>query len=130
MIKSAEEFHRLRTSDDPEEYGRAAREAADEEVWREVIDRFPDMRFWVAHNKTVPLSILRTLAKDEDDRVRIMVAARRKLDRELFFTLAADADASIRHAVACNDKCPSEVLRLLSHDSERFVAEEAADRLA
>ena len=129
MIGSADEFRCLRTSDDPEHYERASREAADEAVWREVIGRFPDMRFWVAPHKTVPLEILRMLAGDTDRRVRTMVASKRKLDRDLFLTLARDRDAGVRHALACNAKCPPAVLRLLSGDAEAFVAEAAAQRM-
>lgn len=54
MIESADEFVRLRTSADPAEYQRAARDDATERTWRDVIARFPEMRFWVAQNKTVP----------------------------------------------------------------------------
>jgi hypothetical protein len=44
VIQSAEEFVALRTSSDPKEYWRAAHEPTDDEVWFDVIDRFPDMR--------------------------------------------------------------------------------------
>ncbi len=81
MIGSAEEFVRLRTSDDPAEYNRAARDQATESTWRDVIERFPDMRFWVAHNKTVPLSVLEILRQDPDDRVRDMVTSKRSWAR-------------------------------------------------
>ena len=56
MIKSAGEFVKLRNSDVPEEYNRSATEEADELVWLEIIKKFPDMRSWVAHNKTIPWS--------------------------------------------------------------------------
>lgn len=76
VIESAEEFVRLRNSKDPDEYGRAAHDEASEDVWRDVVERFPDMRFWVAQNKTVPLSILEALRHDPDERVRSMVRAK------------------------------------------------------
>ncbi len=76
VIDSAEEFVRLRTSEDPDDYRRAAHEAASDDTWRDVIERFPDMRFWVAQNKTVPLSILETLRHDPDQRVRWMVRSK------------------------------------------------------
>jgi hypothetical protein len=81
VIRSAEEFVCLRTSDDPDEYGRAAHDEASEDTWRDVVERFPDMRFWVAQNKTVPLSILETLRHDPDERVRSMVRAKRSWAR-------------------------------------------------
>lgn len=76
MIESADEFVRLRTSDDPAEYRRAAHDDAAERTWRDVIARFPEMRFWVAQNKTVPLSVLEDLRNDPDERVRSMVRAK------------------------------------------------------
>lgn len=62
MIRSAEEFVRLRKSDQREEYERAANDSASIEVWRDVISLYPDMHRWVAHNKTVPIEILAILA--------------------------------------------------------------------
>lgn len=50
MILSADEFIRLRTSEDPEEYGRTASEEASESVWMDVINKYPDMKDWVDHN--------------------------------------------------------------------------------
>lgn len=66
MIESADEFVRLRTSQDRAEYHRAAHDEATEATWIEVLERFPDMRVWVAHNKTVPLTILERLRHDSD----------------------------------------------------------------
>jgi len=76
MIASTEEFLRLRTSEVPEEYWRAAHDEASEETWLEVIDRFPEMRFWVAQNKTVPLVVLEILRHDKESRVRSMVRSK------------------------------------------------------
>jgi hypothetical protein len=81
MIESADEFVRLRTSEKPTEYHRAAKEPAAEVIWWEIIDRFPQMRFWVAQNKTVPLSVLEVLRRDPDERVRSMVRAKRSWTR-------------------------------------------------
>lgn len=81
MIDSPEEFRRLRESEDPEAYLRAAHEEAPLEVWLEVIRRWPDMRFWVAQNKTVPLSVLEILVRDPDERVRDMVLRKRSWRR-------------------------------------------------
>ena len=70
MIESAEEFVRLRGSEVPEEYLRAAQDSAEVQVWLDIIQRYPDMRFWVAQNKTVPVPVLEVLRNDEDQRVR------------------------------------------------------------
>lgn len=58
MIDSAADFVRLRTSEIPGEQYRAAHDAAAVTVWRAVIEKYPDMREWVARNKTVPIEIL------------------------------------------------------------------------
>ena len=50
VIGSAEEFVRLRMSDDPAEYRRSHLEAASLDVWQQVIERYPEMRRWVAHS--------------------------------------------------------------------------------
>jgi hypothetical protein len=80
-IESAEEFVRLGTSEDPVEYSRAAQDEATESTWRDVIERFPDMRFWVAQNKRVPLSVLEVLRHDADENVRQMVTNKRSWAR-------------------------------------------------
>jgi hypothetical protein len=129
MITSAAEFGRLRNSERPEEYKRAAHSEAPEAVWLEVVSCHPDMRSWVAHNKTVPLSILRLLATDQDPHVRGTVATKRKLDAEMFERLAQDVDESVRHRVANNAKAPRHVLEELSRDPAPFIAQAASRRL-
>lgn len=128
MISSAEEFVRLRTSQDPELYQRAARDSAPDQVWQDVIANYPEMRRWVVHNKTVPLHILVQLSTDESDDVRYAVATKRKLSLELFETLATDPCDSVRHAIALNKSIPADVLAKLESDSERFVAQAARRR--
>ena len=81
MIESADEFVRLRRSTDPEEYGPAARDEASVETWLEVIQRFPEMREWVAHNKAVPMEILEILRHDPDDKVQHVVREKRSWAR-------------------------------------------------
>ncbi|PLK46960.1 hypothetical protein [Uliginosibacterium sp. TH139] len=129
MIVSAEEFARLRKSDDPSEYGRAANEEAAERVWLEMIENFPDLRQWVAHNKTVPISVLEYLSNDDNSQVRSAVAEKRKLTPVLFEKLACDPDASVRGRVANNKKCSSEALALLVEDKEAFVREPAKKQI-
>lgn len=129
MIESAEEFVRLRNSADPSLYQRAAHEEAPLRVWRDVIERFPEMRTWVAHNKTVPLPILRVLAVDPDERVRSMVAMKRKLDRELFELLSHDPAETIRAGLTSNRRLPLDILQHLATDESSFVRAAAASRL-
>jgi hypothetical protein len=131
MIKSAEEFVFFRSSEEINLYQRAAREPATEEIWLEVIQKYPDMRTWVAHNKTVPLSILEILSRDEDPIVRHMVAMKRKLGRDMSILkrLAQDPDDTVRMRVALNPKTPDIILEQLLDDKCSRVFEEAQNRL-
>ena len=54
MIKTAEEFVRLRLSEAREDYLRAATESADLSVWQDVIVKFPEMKVWVFTIKRYP----------------------------------------------------------------------------
>ncbi|MBZ4420461.1 hypothetical protein [Myxococcus sp. RHSTA-1-4] len=129
MIDTAEEFVRLRMSDKQEEYSRAAHETAEESVWLDVIRRFPEMRKWVAHNKTIPPSIIAVLASDPDPAVRDMIAMKRRAGPAVLLKLSHDSSAGVRQAVAMNAKVPMEILRQLANDPDEDVAEAARGRL-
>jgi hypothetical protein len=116
VIESADEFYRLRTSTVMAEYLRAAHEPAPLHVWQDVIDRYPEMRFWVAYNKTVPIEMLEILARDADSHVRHMVAEKRKLPEHLQLLLARDSDESVRARIAYNAKVTRRALELLKDD--------------
>jgi hypothetical protein len=109
VIASAEEFVQLRMSADPGAQSRATHEAAEEQVWRDVIANNSDLIIWVARNKTISLKILHTLATHPDPRVRREVAGKRKLDEPLFAALAVDADEGVRLALWNNGKCPAHI---------------------
>jgi len=128
MIESAEEFVRLRTSEFREEYSRAANDCASAEVWLEIIEGFPEMRPWVAHNKNVLPEILETLARDPSPAVRSVVATKNKLSSELFLLLAQDPDEGVRARLCYNKKVPPNILQALVSDRSRLVAEAAEAR--
>lgn len=128
MIDSAEQFRALRRSEDAEEFHRAAHDEAPLEVWLEILARMPDMRFWVAHNKTVPAVVLQQLADDSDSRVRDMVARKRKIPETLQIKLAADSDPSVRAGLTCNAKLTPRVLAILVDDHDQMVREAAKRR--
>jgi hypothetical protein len=130
MIESAEEFILLRGSSDRAEYERAAHDQAPEGVWLDVIRRFPEYRFWVAQNKTVPISVLQVLAADSSERVRGMVARKRKLPSQLVAFLAQDSSESVRAATARHRKASREVLSTLAHDPSPIVREIAMQRIS
>jgi hypothetical protein len=129
MIGSADEFVRLRTSDEPDEYRRAAMDEAPESVWLEVVRAYPEMRRWVAHNKTVPMSVLDLLAADQDEDVRIAVAQKGKLTADLFSQLSRDPSPNVRQRIASNAKTPTAVRERLACDADKSVATEARTRL-
>jgi len=129
MIESAEEFVRLRTSEDPGDYGRAASELATVAVWTDVIHRFPDMKQWVIHNKQVQPEILELLARDASPMIRSCVASKRKLGAQLFDDLSRDADEGVRIRVAYNTKAPVPILERLALDRSKLVRDAAAKRL-
>jgi hypothetical protein len=116
MIETANEFVLLRTSEDIELYQRAANEPATEDIWQEIIKKYPDMRVWVARNKTVPLSILEILSYDGNADVRYAVAMKRKSSQDILQRLAQDPDESVRLRVALNPKTSKAVLEQLPSD--------------
>ncbi|MEU9885615.1 hypothetical protein [Sphaerisporangium sp. NPDC051011] len=116
MITSAQEFLSLRFSDDPAEYNRAAREPAPLEVWLELINDHPEARFWVAHNKTVPIEVLRLLATDADWRVRSMVASKNKAPSDVLERLSTDEHDAIRQTVAGHPNTPTETVLSMCDD--------------
>ncbi|WP_092002279.1 hypothetical protein [Paraburkholderia lycopersici] len=121
MIHSAEEFVALRDSSLKDEYDRAATDEASVSVWKDVIDRFPDYRRWVAHNKTVPIEILRLLYQFGPD-VRRFIAVKRKLSDELFELLSTDLDATVRQGIASNKKAPIPIIMRLMQDEDEDVS--------
>lgn len=129
IISSASEFVRLRRSPVPSEYARAATEPAPIEVWYEVIRDYPEMKIWVAHNKTVPLEILGVLSTDSDAEVRLTVAMKRKCSPEIMERLASDVDFRVRMAIARNPRTPPHVLQRLLLDSHPLIASTVRARL-
>jgi hypothetical protein len=129
MIDSAEEFVCLRNSWDRALYERAAHDEAPLRVWREVVERYPEMRVWVAYNKTVPLEVLKDLARDPDSRVRDMVAMKNKLTADILETLAVDPNDAVRMRVARHKHTTREILEQLRNDSWDEVRVVAAARL-
>lgn len=130
MISTAYEFVRLRQSELPDEYGRAANDEASIHVWAEVIELYPEMREWVAHNKTVPISILDVLSLYSDLRVRVAVAMKRKLSPEIFDRLARDPSEDVRATIARNPKASVDLLKMLTMDDSLLVSSVAQSRIA
>ncbi|GGR83302.1 hypothetical protein GCM10008960_07930 [Deinococcus sedimenti] len=129
-IQSAEEFVRLRTSDFPDVQLRATHGGAPVEVWFEVIAEHPDMRFWVAHNRTVPDEVLVLLARDPDPRVRWRVADRRSCPPSVMEELCTDPDEGVRERLSFNARTPRSILERLERDRVARIAKQARKRLS
>ncbi|MCB1281556.1 MAG: HEAT repeat domain-containing protein, partial [Salinibacterium sp.] len=91
---------------------------------------FPEMRFWVAQNKTVPVEVLEVLARDDDPRVRSMVARKGKASSTILTALAKDPESHIRAMAAGHKSTPRSVLEALaSTDPSPHVRNRARERL-
>jgi nicotinamide mononucleotide adenylyltransferase len=130
MITSAQEFIRLRFSESPADYQRAAVEEAPIKVWMTLINEHAEMREWVAHNKTVPVEVLSILTNDPSIAVRCVVAGKRSLSIVLFEYLAEDAHESVRQRIACNKSAPIYILKMFMNDTASVLAEAAKRRFS
>ncbi len=102
MFTSAKEFIDYRNSENPIEQGRAANEGADNIVWQENIENYPEYKKWVIHNKTISIEILQQLCNDPDENVRRALASKRKISTEIIKKLSNDKSEKVRFALMCN----------------------------
>ncbi len=121
MIKSADEFIRLRQSEDLNEQHRAGHEEADINIWYEIIQRYPEYKTWIIHNKTIPLEILELLAKDRDPKIRGDVARKRKINDTIFHLLSMDDDENVRYGLMCNTKLTIEKKKSIKVDDSTWL---------
>jgi hypothetical protein len=129
MIKSADEFIRLRTSELKEEYDRSAHDTADISTWMEVIDKYPDYKEWVVHNKTVPIEILERLTLDKDPKIRSAVARKRKITDKIFLMLSTDNDENVRYALMCNSNLTVDKLKQIETSDSDWLANQLKERI-
>lgn len=124
MITSAEEFVQLRTSVNPAHYVRAANEAAPVTVWYAIIQKYPEMKPWVIHNKTIPLEILDHLTNDADEHVRSDIARKRKIiGTPVFAKLAQDPNEQVRRALLMNTKLTLELIQQIKISDSKWLQE-------
>jgi hypothetical protein len=97
-----------------------------EAYWAHLVERYPTMRYWVAHQPYAPESVIRTLARTQEWVVRGRVAMKRNLPADLFSVMAADPDPHVRCAIAANAKAPLDLVTLLTGDLDPEVASVAA----
>ena len=124
MIRSAEEFKQLRESKNKENYDRAVVEEASIEVWYEVINKFPELREWVAHNKTVPVEILEELSTDPVRLVRGAVARKRKINQKICDLLKDDVDEEVRSVLIWNTKLVIELKKQIKTEDSDWLKKE------
>ncbi|MEU8222521.1 hypothetical protein [Kribbella sp. NPDC048915] len=116
MIGSADEFVGLRRSWDGTDWQRIKRDEAPLEVWLEIVREHPDMRFWVAFNRTLPAEVVRLLSQDSDWRVRARIASRKDAPGDVLAALSADPHDAVAASVAGNPGTPDDALtRLTGH---------------
>jgi hypothetical protein len=127
MIRSAEDYIALLESDDV--YEPSPYDEATDEVWLDIIARFPQAREAIAHNKTTSEIVIRKLYSVGDERVRWQLASVRRTPRDLLVEMASDPSSGVGAALACHPKLPPEALaKLLQHESA-FVRERANERV-
>lgn len=120
---------RLRRSSDSAEYRRSATDSAADEVWIEVIERFPDLRKWVAHNRTISAPIVERLAVDPDEEVRWRIAAKNALAPQVLIELATDPSELVRLRVLRHRRLPLKALQTLCGDPVESIRTDAVSRL-
>lgn len=129
MINSPEEFIELRNSNTPAEYSRAGMESAPITVWYELIEKHPEMRVWVARNRTIPREIIDCLSKDSDPLVRNAICSKYPLDIDIYLLFSKDSDEGIRSRLTFNKKLPLSILKEMSeNDPSEFVRSQAKNR--
>lgn len=121
MIQSADEFKYLRLSENIEEQYRASNDDANKEVWIEVINKFPKLREWVAHNKKIQIEILEKLTLDSNPKVRCVVARKRKINDKIFEILKNDLTEEVRYDLLSNTKISIEKKRKIKVDDSDWL---------
>lgn len=80
------------------------------------------IKYEMVKDDSLPMEILRALAKDSDFKLRAMVAQHPELnDLETLELLATDEHVKVRMGVSINPNTPSSVIEILSKDSEEVV---------
>ncbi|KAA0996527.1 hypothetical protein FQ192_01785 [Pseudomonas sp. ANT_J12] len=128
MINSAEEFKRYLQSKNEVERAKAE-DAASDEVWFEILLKYPELARQVVANNTISVEVLERLSLIDDAVVRWDVAMKRRINRATFERLACDGDIKVRHRIACNPKVPKAILAKLVADEDEMVSAAAKKRL-
>ena len=128
MITSAEDFKRYVESELDNENAKVFDPAADE-VWFDVLLKYPELSRDVVFNHTISVEVLERLCLCEDMHVRWEIAIKRRINRAIFKQLALDKSTIVRHRIACNPKAPEDILVQLAGDEDPIVSEAARKRI-
>ena len=129
MITTAEEFVRLRDSNDLTEQERASNEFADINVWLDVIEIFPKYKVWVIHNKEVQIEVLELLSKDLNPNIRSAVSRKRKINKIIKRNLSQDCDENVRFALMSNTKLTMDELKEIKVVDSLWLTEKLYERI-
>ena len=129
MINTAEEFVNLRQSQGSREQEQASLDFADINVWLSVIEKYPDFKIWVVHNKTIQIEILEILASDNDPKIRSEVARKRKINDIIYERLSIDLDEEVRYALMYNTKLTKLQIERIKVEDSQWLKEKLVERL-
>ncbi len=91
------------------------------------IDNDLYVRRGVAENPSSPDDVLEVLAKDKDSFLRCKVALNPSTPLSVLGTLASDKDSEVRQSVAKNKSTPANILEKLAKDKESLVRNSVAE---
>ena len=128
-ISSAEEYKAFAESDDEDEFSKTSG-TAPEEVWIEILSKYPDLARHVVFNNSVSVEILELAIEVGDVWTRFDVAMKRRISRKIFDKLSMDADATVRERIALNPKVPEDILDKLRMDEDPMVSTAAKEKWA
>lgn len=128
IINSAEEFKKYVESDDEDEY-RKTQWNASEEVWLDVLNKYPEYSRTVAFNLSITMNVLEKLSESDDWKTRVDVAMKRRISHKIFEKLSKDIESVVRRKIAVNAKAPDYILEHLALDTDVAVSSIAKDRL-
>lgn len=84
--------------------------------WFDFLKKYPDFKEEAALNKYLPDEILRLLAEDDNNDIRLTISMKRRLPADVFELLSSDENESVRLAIARNPKVSCEILQRMKDD--------------
>lgn len=129
MIDTIEEFIRCAESKEMKDYHRITLDQFTDEVWKEIMDHYPQYHYWVDGNRYLPEWVMWEFSMSKEQDVKRTIAERHDIPETLLRKLSEDADPDIRSKTAWNLSCPRDVLERLSIDKSPRVREGVASNM-